>query len=225
MLRGIRSRLTYANVMATGAMFIALGGGAYALGGIPDHSGTYHGCVNPKTGVLRVVANTSSCPKARTVRRGGRRVRIPGEAAIAWHQQGPAGAAGAPGKDGAPGATGAPGSALAFAHVKADGTLDAANSKNVLDVRPRCGAFAGCASPPPHGKAVDYCFALGFTPRNAVVSTDIESIESSARIGIPGQPYVDVAGGCAPGYTDAEIFTFDTKTGSAEYAGFYVTFN
>ena len=31
MLGGIRSRLTYANVMATLAMFIALGGGAYAL--------------------------------------------------------------------------------------------------------------------------------------------------------------------------------------------------
>ena len=31
MLRGLRERLTYANAMATAAMFIALGGGAYAL--------------------------------------------------------------------------------------------------------------------------------------------------------------------------------------------------
>ena len=31
MLGGIRSRLTYANVMATVAVFIALGGGAYAV--------------------------------------------------------------------------------------------------------------------------------------------------------------------------------------------------
>ena len=34
MLRVVRSRLTYANVVATGALFLALGGGAYALSGI-----------------------------------------------------------------------------------------------------------------------------------------------------------------------------------------------
>jgi hypothetical protein len=38
MLRGVRSHLTYANVMATGAMFVALGGSAYALNGAPDNS-------------------------------------------------------------------------------------------------------------------------------------------------------------------------------------------
>jgi hypothetical protein len=43
MLSGVRARLTRANVMATGAMFLALGGGAYALSGIPDGSGVYHG--------------------------------------------------------------------------------------------------------------------------------------------------------------------------------------
>ncbi len=221
MLRGIRARLTYANVMATGAMFVALGGGAYALSGIPDHGGSYHGCVNPKTGVLRVVANPSSCRKAKTVKHGRKRVRIPAETVIAWNQQGPTGATG----QGTPGKDGTPGSALAFAHVNPDGTLDAAHSKNVIDVRPRCGSFAACAVPPPPGKAIDYCFKLGFTPKNAVVSTQIESIESAARVGIPGQPYVDVNGGCAPGYTDAEVFTFATKTGDAEYAGFYVMFN
>jgi hypothetical protein len=38
MLNGLRSRLTYANVVATGAMFVALGGGAYALSGVPDRT-------------------------------------------------------------------------------------------------------------------------------------------------------------------------------------------
>jgi hypothetical protein len=33
MLKAFRSRLTYANLMASGAMFVALGGGAYALTG------------------------------------------------------------------------------------------------------------------------------------------------------------------------------------------------
>ena len=38
MLAGIRSRLTYANVMATIAVFIALGGGAYAAFNLPKNS-------------------------------------------------------------------------------------------------------------------------------------------------------------------------------------------
>ena len=109
MLNGIRARVSYANVMATGAMFVALGGGAYALSGVPDRGGVYHGCVDDKTRALRVVAGASSCRKAKTVRRGGRRVRIPGESAIAWNQQGRAGANGISGLDGAPGANGANG--------------------------------------------------------------------------------------------------------------------
>jgi hypothetical protein len=106
MLNAIRSRLTYANVMATGAMFVALGGGAYALTGIPDRSGIYHGCV-ASTGALRVVARSSSCRKAKTVRRGGRRVRIPGESAIAWNQQGRPGIQGVQGIQGSTGQAGA----------------------------------------------------------------------------------------------------------------------
>ncbi len=38
MLRSIASRLTYANVMATAALFIALGGGAYAAFKVPKNS-------------------------------------------------------------------------------------------------------------------------------------------------------------------------------------------
>jgi hypothetical protein len=222
--------LTYANAMATGAMFVALGGGAYALSGVPDGKGVFHGCVDSKTSVLRVVAKASSCRKAKSVKRGGRRIRIPGESAIAWNQQGPPGAAGqgAPGKDGAPGnggAPGAPGSALAFAHVNEDGTLDTANSKNVIDVRPRCTEFAACTSPPA-AKDVDYCFKLSSTPpKNAVVSTELASVKTAARVLIPGRPFSPAGGGCAPGYTAAEVFTFNTTTGDADYAGFYVVFN
>jgi hypothetical protein len=94
MLHAIGSRLTYANVMATFAVFLGLAGGAYALTGIPDRGGVYHGCVDGNTSVLRVVKTATSCRKAKTVRRGKRRVRIPGESAIAWSQQGPRGIAG-----------------------------------------------------------------------------------------------------------------------------------
>lgn len=106
MLKLARSRLTYANVVATGALFLALGGGAYALSGIPDRSGVYHGCTDPKTGALRVVKRASSCRKTRTLRRHGRRVRVLGESAIAWSQQGPRGLQGVQGVQGATGPAG-----------------------------------------------------------------------------------------------------------------------
>ena len=38
-VRRLRSHLNYANVMATVAMFVALGGGAYAVSSVPDNSG------------------------------------------------------------------------------------------------------------------------------------------------------------------------------------------
>src|SRR5690348_13015866 len=99
MLKGLGSRLTYANVMATVAVFLALGGGACALSGVPDRGGIFHGCVDNKAGAVRVVARASSCRKAKTVRRGRRHVHIPGESAIAWNQQG---RPGFNGRDGSP---------------------------------------------------------------------------------------------------------------------------
>src|SRR5436190_4527483 len=106
MLKALGSRLTYANVMATVAVFLALGGGAYALTGIPDRGGVYHGCVDTKTGALRVVKGASSCRKAKFVRRGTRRVRIPGESASAWNQHGVQGAPGIQGIQGIQGQKG-----------------------------------------------------------------------------------------------------------------------
>jgi hypothetical protein len=79
---------------------------------------------------------------------------------------GPAGPAGATGPAGPAGPTGPAGpagpagTALAFAHVTAEGTVDAANSKGVAQ-----GNVAHAA-----GSAV-YCISgLSFTPRNAVAS-------------------------------------------------------
>jgi hypothetical protein len=82
MLKAVRSRLTYANVVATGALFVALGGGAYALSGVPDSRGVFHGCVSHKTGLLRVVNGASACRKAR----GRGKHRDPGELAVSWNQ-------------------------------------------------------------------------------------------------------------------------------------------
>lgn len=105
MLKALGSRLTYANTMATVAVFLALGGGAYALSGIPDRSGVYHGCVSNATGVLRVVRSASSCQKPKTVRRNGKKLRLPGEFAVVWNQKGQPGTNGLNGINAINGAT------------------------------------------------------------------------------------------------------------------------
>jgi hypothetical protein len=105
MLRAVRLSLTYANVMATAAMFVALGGGAYALSGVPDHSGVFHGCVSNRTGALRVVRSAHSCAKAH----GRGRHRNPGETAVSWSRQGPRGLQGVQGTQGQKGTQGTQG--------------------------------------------------------------------------------------------------------------------
>jgi hypothetical protein len=132
MLSGLHSRLTYANVMATVAVFLALGGGAYALSGIPDRGGVFHGCVSNRTGVLRVAKSASSCQKAKA--RG--KHKTPGESAITWNQKGQLGANG---KDGTNGTNGKDGSNGLNGTNGTNGTNGATNTV----VRAHNGATAG----------------------------------------------------------------------------------
>jgi hypothetical protein len=85
MIRRFRDRLTYANVMATIAVFIALGGSSYAALTLPRNS---VGTAQLRTGAVRSIdvqnralQATDLSPRARDFLRG---------------QQGPAGPAGAP---------------------------------------------------------------------------------------------------------------------------------
>lgn len=60
---GLRSRLTYANVMASIAVFIALGGGTYAASrNLVVSNGVVHACVS-KHGSLTVVRAKQKCPR------------------------------------------------------------------------------------------------------------------------------------------------------------------
>lgn len=80
MLGKLRDRLTYANVMATIAVFAAVGGGAFAVGAIPDGEGKINACYVPsgkKKGHVRLVT------KAKCRR---------GERHVAWNQRGESGA-------------------------------------------------------------------------------------------------------------------------------------
>lgn len=88
-------RPTYANVVSTLALFIALGGGAYAAsGGFVARNGTVRLCVG-RNGAVNVARTTSRC------RRGTTTVTV--------NQRGITGFRGAAGPKGAQGATGAVG--------------------------------------------------------------------------------------------------------------------
>ena len=103
----IRSRpLTYANAMATVAVFVSLGGGAYAAGVLPSAS--------VGTAQLKRDAVTSSRVKDGTLRASDFAAGLPAGtrgSAGADGATGAPGAPGAPGAQGAPGAPGAPGAA------------------------------------------------------------------------------------------------------------------
>lgn len=87
-------------MLATTAIFLAMGGGAFAIGAIPAANGVAYGCYDKKNGSLRVVKKGKRCKKQ--------------ERKLAWNvkaRQGPKGDPGAPGSSGAPGPPGTPGAA------------------------------------------------------------------------------------------------------------------
>ena len=62
-LRPVRGRLTYANVLATAAIFVALGGGAYAVTAVPSATSVIFGCAKKKGGALRTVKKAQRCKR------------------------------------------------------------------------------------------------------------------------------------------------------------------
>src|SRR4051794_1307495 len=130
----IRRRLTYANVIATLALFLALNVGAYAAFKIPPNS---IGSAELKN---KAVTPKKVSPSAIKLFRGKN------------GKEGPQGA------KGLPGAAGAQGTAVAFAAVTAAGKTVGSQTKNVADANVT------------HPASGVYCFALPFTPVNAVVN-------------------------------------------------------
>ena len=142
----------------------------------------------------------------------------------------PAGPQGPQGPQGERGSDGAPGTALAYAHVNADGTLDQARTKNVIDVRPMCGETpTPCSGPPPADEAPIQCFRLGFTPNNAVATHEATTGSSPSQkvvsVQIPGPEVGFLSAGCAPGYTAARSVLVSASDGTLQTGGFFIVFN
>ena len=120
---------------------------------------------------------------------------------------GPQGDPGTDGTNGTNGAPGADGTAVAFAHVSSAGTLDTANSENIVS--------ADVVSP----IAGVYCFTVSFTPRNLIATiTSGNAISVKASL-----ESIEPSGVCAAG-TTAWVETI-TAVGGPKANGFYVVFN
>jgi hypothetical protein len=142
-LRNVLGRVSPAMAVAMLALFVALSGTAVAT-----TSALITGRQIKNSSITGLdVKNKSLTPRDfRGSVRGPRGLR------------GPAGAQGAPG---AAGASGAPGSAVAYARINADGTVDEANSKNVADANVT------------HPEAGVYCFVgLAFAVHAVSVAPD-----------------------------------------------------
>jgi hypothetical protein len=91
-----RPRLGYANVMSTLALFVALGGGAYAISGTTSSTKPVKACFKKKTGALRILRKGKRCRRT--------------ERTLTWNRQGRPGVAGTTGPGGPRGPKGATGS-------------------------------------------------------------------------------------------------------------------
>ena len=151
-------------IVALAALFIAVGGFAFAA--IPGPDGVIHACYKKRGGALSVVAGGKKCPR--------------GTRALSWNQLGPTGPKGPKGANGTKGANGQAGvqggegkkgdagTAVAYARVAANGTLEPGDSgnqnKNVVAGNVEHDATTG---------AGHYCFGgLPFGVASAMVSPD-----------------------------------------------------
>lgn len=154
MLARLRSRLTFANVVALLALFVALGGGAYALtiprNGVGAKQLKRNAVTRPK---IKNGAVTSSKVKDRSLLADDFR---PGQ--LPAGPRGASGPQGPKGDRGDMGATGPAGAAVAYGYVHANGTFDASRSLNLL-------ASVNTATNV-------YCLRFASAPKNLVASVD-----------------------------------------------------
>jgi hypothetical protein len=195
---------TYANVIASLALFAALGGSSYAALALPDNSVTSKQVKNHTL----LVADF----KSGQIPAGPRGPQGP---AGEHGPQGPTGERGPAGERGATGATGAPGTAVAYAHVIVNvngATIDAARSKGITNANvSRASTGVTCF----HG--------LDFTPKSIITSVDATD---------PGGPNAIAQGGIAPDGSiinacgvSVQAAVTQVSNGTAVDAGYYVVFN
>jgi hypothetical protein len=155
--RAVRSRLSFANVAAATALFLALGGGAYAATNpFASPGGTIRACVT-EDGAPRVLHTPNTACRT-------------GETLVRWNQRGRAGQGGAAGATGSTGATGAKGATGERGATGAAGAgVDAGDyfTKDESD-----GRFLGATAKASDAESVDGLDSSDFAPANRIVDAD-----------------------------------------------------
>jgi hypothetical protein len=183
-------------IVSTIALLVASGGASYAAFTLPRNSVGTKQIKNKAVTLLKIAPGAQ-----KALAKAG--------------PQGPPGVQGPPGSQGQPGAPGQNGTALAYAHVNSNGTVDGANSKGVT-------ASTGPVSLVSSGL---YCLTVSGTPHVAVATVQpTGTVEfADANVGINS---ADInAGYCLPG-TNVEITTwkgFALTDGQSD--SFYVEIN
>ncbi len=209
--------LSYANVVATLALFVALGGGAYAAIKLPKNSVT---TVQVKNGSLLAKdfkKGQLKAGKAGTTGPAG----LPGPQGQRG-LDGPIGATGIQGTKGNQGLPGVDGSAKAYAYIGSTGTVGS-NSKGITNANVTALPFG------------EYCITgLDFTPRSAIVQPDILSNNGNQNPIAEVQTPNDGTGSC-PGSDQVYVrIAYETITGAqgSEHIvrvgaphGFYIEIN
>ena len=180
-------RLKYANIVATIALLLSLSGTAVAA----SH--------------YLITSTKQISPSVLKALKGARGRQGP---------QGLTGASGMPGtagRAGAPGPAGAPGSASAFAHINADGSVDATHSKNVVSTNVVQVGSSG------------YCFfGLSQAPGNVVATPDSGNPTSNDKEVVSGLGTGGAFAGCPAG---TQAFVLTRVAGGNTKSAFFVMFN
>jgi hypothetical protein len=202
LLKQIRKRLTYANVMSSLAVFLILGG-ATAFAAVKKIGANEIKANSIKTGKIVKEAVTAGKIKQNAIDS----TKVADGSLLSQDFKPGQLPSGREGKPGPAGPVGPAGSAVAYAKVEADGTVDAAQSKNVTT--------ANVEQITPGA----YCFHnLSFTPHNAIATLlNFQVGEITAGIA------PDIGSVCAPG-VQARVETYNSS-GTAADAGFLILFN
>jgi hypothetical protein len=201
-----------ATVISLIALFIALEGTSVAaVSAVARNSVGSPQVINGSLGTVDLSA------KAKKALKGNRGARGPAGAKGATGAAGaagPTGPAGPTGATGAAGATGPAGTAIAYAYVKADGTVDASRSKNVTSANVTKESTSA------------YCFRnlpFTFAVATATAEINVARPRAGATVAVPA------SGDCSgvPSAAQLEVATMDLSTSPATFAtdAFYVVFN
>jgi hypothetical protein len=209
----LRQHLSYANVVATLALFVALGGASYAALNLPRNSvrsrHIARGAVK-RSDIASGAVDSSKVADGKLL------------ASDFAAGQLPAGQPGQPGKDGKDGSDGAPGSSLGYArvlsHYPDQPTLDGDDTKNVTSV-----SYGGDAAFP---LSYEYCFALPFHPHGVVTTLQPPGVIVSHNYATFGG--VGHSDNCPATHDDAHVEVYDYEhaggLSGATYP-FFVLFN